>query len=332
MMSKTVVSRAPRPYELAERLYYGEARGSNYDGIDDDPWVGDERSNKILDRRWRQTNETLIRCQYCRFKLMRVSDNETVKQPLRPLALGRPTPEQRHFVEHATWDAVNSFMLTWCENCRHWSLASLWASSTERSTWEVSHCKAIARRFDLRLPNGCASELAQYYRRKLNRFELVDPKRLELLVCDVFRANFQNAEVVHVGRPGDGGTDAFFVDANRQQWLIQVKRRSQGKEPFSTVQELAGTLLIENELRGIVVTTALGFSQPAIEAVNKLQRRGIKIELIDRGVLNRMLSPLLPRHPWDEYFKLSQPELWPRAKKMIENSRAKLRRSEKGLS
>jgi hypothetical protein len=254
-----------------------------------------------------------------------VSDSEPVKQPLKPLVIGRLTPEQRRVVEEATWDTVNSFVLTWCENCRHWSLASHAASSTERSTWEVSHCQAIARRFDLRLPNGCASELAQYYRRKPERFAHIDPKKLELLVCDVFRANFKNVEVVHVGRPGDGGIDAFFVDASQQQWLIQVKRRSHGKEPFSTVQELAGTLLIENKLLGIVVTTALGFSQPAVAAVDKLQRRGIKIELIDRGVLNRMLSPFLPRHPWESYFKLSQPELWPRARKMIENYRAKSR-------
>jgi len=134
-------------------------------------------------------------------------------------------------------------------------------------------------------------------------------------VADVFKANYRSAEVVHVGRPGDGGVDVVFVESGGREWLVQVKRREKPSavEGFSTVQNLAGTLLIEGALNGIIVSTADHFSAAAWDAVRRLKRKRRTIELYDRGVLNRMLDPLLPRSPWESIVQ----EYCPRVNKAV---------------
>jgi hypothetical protein len=68
--------------------------------------------------------------------------------------------------------------------------------------------------FDGALPESCDAELASWFRRNPGLFHLCDPKR------EVFRANYTNADVVHVGKPDDGGVDVLLIDTDSQQWLI----------------------------------------------------------------------------------------------------------------
>ena len=63
-----------------------------------------------------------------------------------------------------------------------------------------------------------------HIRRDTSRLHFVDPKRFEKFVADVFRANYTNAEVVHVGKPNDGGVDVLLIDAQEEQLIVQVKR------------------------------------------------------------------------------------------------------------
>ena len=92
------------------------------------------------------------------------------------------------------------------------------------------------RKFNTRLPDGCSEELAMHIRRDTSRLHFVDLKRFEKFVADVFRANYTNAEVVHVGKPNDGGVDVLFIDAQEEQWLIQVKRRGVKRQSEDTVR------------------------------------------------------------------------------------------------
>ncbi len=96
---------------------------------------------------------------------------------------------------------------------------------------------------------------------------------MERLVAGIFRANFRNVDVVHVGRPGDQGIDVLFVDAQSCRWLIQVKRRQSADhvEPFETVQRLLGTLLLNQSLHGIVASNANHFSFAAERCVKEVQ-------------------------------------------------------------
>ncbi|MBD2580163.1 restriction endonuclease [Oscillatoria sp. FACHB-1406] len=129
----------------------------------------------------------------------------------------------------------------------------------------------------------------------------MNPYRLETLVADIFKANHSHAEVIHVGKPHDGGVDVFFVDADQKQWLIQVKRREKANstEPVETIRNLLGTMLLEGACHGIVVSTADRFSYQAYQAVNRAEEVGMTVKLIDRGILNRMLEAVLPNvFPW----------------------------------
>ncbi|HEX4610038.1 MAG TPA: restriction endonuclease, partial [Urbifossiella sp.] len=128
----------------------------------------------------------------------------------------------------------------------------------------------------------------------------MSPRDTERFVADIFRANYRHAEVVHVGKPGDLGIDVLFVDAGGNDGLVQVKRRETpgAVEGFDSLQRLLGALALEGKLRGIIVTTAGRLSRPLFKQRARAERRGFTIQLLDRGKLDRMLSPVLPVRPW----------------------------------
>ena len=117
--------------------------------------------------------------------------------------------------------------------------------------------------------------------------------------------------MVHVGKPDDGGVDILFIDSTHEQWLIQVKRRERADsaEGINTIRNLVGAMVLEGAMRGIVVSTADHFTLRAQQAAKRLEKRGLHIELIDKGVLNRMLEPVLPDRPWLEIVKADDLEV-----------------------
>ena len=120
-------------------------------------------------------------------------------------------------------------------NCKEWVLVccrwcALWQffckhglldDFPSRIYWEAYLSKA--RTFSEVLPEGCESELAQVLRRDKRNWTLIDPKRLELFVADILRANYGHCEVTHMGKPNDGGIDVLLIDSEQNQWLVQVK-------------------------------------------------------------------------------------------------------------
>jgi len=150
------------------------------------------------------------------------------------------------------------------------------------------------------LPEGCLTEIAQQMRVRARHWHSITPIRLERLVRDIFKANYGSTEVIHVGKPGDGGVDVLLIDSEDRRFLIQVKRREDpaSAEGVNTVRNLLGTMMLENSRYGIVVSTADHFTYRAYEAVGRANECGMTIRLVDRGLLNRMLDPLLPDRPW----------------------------------
>lgn len=163
---------------------------------------------------------------------------------------------------------------------------------------------SVAAKFSTEVPQGCSEELAQHLRRNPSLWHCLEPARLETLVRDIWKANHRHCEVKHVGGPGDLGVDVLFVDDNERRWLIQVKRRSKANkaEGFSTLQSILGTLALQGERYGIIVSTADYFSYQAKREAENAAKQGFTIKLLDKGILDRMVGALLPRAPWLSLF------------------------------
>ncbi|EID7697348.1 TPA: restriction endonuclease [Vibrio vulnificus] len=149
------------------------------------------------------------------------------------------------------------------------------------------------------LPYSCHHELAVAFRRNPKLWHTINPTEFEKLVASIFRANYAECEVIHVGKPDDGGVDVIFIDSGEKQWLIQVKRRESenSSEGISTIRNLLGTMVLKNSAYGILASTADHFTHRANEAVGLARSQGMHLELMDRGVLDRMIGKLLPSNP-----------------------------------
>ncbi|MBN9517807.1 restriction endonuclease [bacterium] len=192
------------------------------------------------------------------------------------------------------------YYLVNCDFCYHWAFGARENSNRYSAAPVLVEANSVARKFGTHFPEGCAAELAQQLRLDPSLWHTIAPRDMERFVADIFRANYRHADVVHVGKSGDLGVDVLFVDAGGNDWLIQVKRRGSptAVEGFDTLQRLLGTLTLKGKLRGIIVTTGHHFSQPLICQASQAEQRGFRIELIDRGKLDRMLTPVLPVRPW----------------------------------
>jgi hypothetical protein len=201
--------------------------------------------------------------------------------------------------------------LEYCTSCHYWRshhIERFFPGSPFPHTYNSLLSKA--RIFDDFLPEGISTELAQYIRRNQHFWNNVNPTCLEKLVADIFRSNHDTVEVVHVGKPDDGGVDVIFVDDQKRQWLIQVKRRSSpnAAEPVDTVRNLLGTMVLSDSTYGMVISTADHFTYRAYDAAKRAEECGMIVKLLDKAKLDRMLDPILPDRPWIKPTRQLMPE------------------------
>lgn len=207
------------------------------------------------------------------------------------------------------WHNDRIYLAQTCPRCSHWEFSGSEGGNRCMDAPTVVLLSSISARFEDDIPHACNEELSQHLRRNPQKWHEINPHRFEKLVADIFKANYMNSEVIHVGGPGDRGIDVIFIESNGRKWLIQAKRRADPKkaERFSTLQSILGTLVLERETHGIVVSTSNCFSRQAKLAQNKASQAGFIIRTVDKGVLDRMIGALLPSTPWSEIFNL--PEL-----------------------
>lgn len=210
-------------------------------------------------------------------------------------------PIEDHGIFNLTPDYAR---LAYCEYCGFWN----WYSTCWNRGWNNFAALSVLKEFDPSLPTGVNSELARHLRQNPQLWQRLSPLAMEKTVADIFRANFQSSEVLHVGKPGDGGIDVLFVDSDSHRWLIQVKRRRLAcAEPFETVQRLLGTMLLGQSRFGIVASNADHFSFAAERAAKDASDLGYTVHLLDRGKLTRMIGALLPTRPWNSYLETVSP-------------------------
>lgn len=228
-------------------------------------------------------------CIYCSDRLIKVQDEEYDDEHL-----------------------VRDYCVWYCRNCRFWQ-SRVYSDPYGGCMPGPDNWAYISklREFASDLPDGCSSELASFIKRHPNFIYSCDPTRFEKVVADIFRANFKNSEVLHVGKPDDGGVDILMVDGQAQQWLIQVKRRTShgASEGVATVRNMLGAMILEGTPRSIIVSNANQFSLRAQQAVARAEEAGLTVRLIDKGILNRMVDAALPDRPWLEPVRSIDPEL-----------------------
>lgn len=192
-----------------------------------------------------------------------------------------------------------------CDNCQHWEHFEFRSETYDVRAllfdkYVISATCSKTREFDTIAPEGSLGEIAQWFRRHPSLYNSVDPKYLELLVARIFADSGEYCEVLHVGRPDDGGVDVVLIESNDATWLVQVKRREHPKsvESVTTIRNLLGTLVLEGSTRGIVVSTADHFSFRAESAVKRAASSGFTIQLLDRAALDCILRRRMPDAPW----------------------------------
>jgi hypothetical protein len=231
---------------------------------------------------------------------MNISDVLASECPYCKVRLLKRSLDDRDWEDEDEGRLDKAYTLAWCGRCAHWEFSAY--EGTRHCMGNVTQliANSVAQRFDPSLPEGLVGEMAQQLRRHPKLWHEIAPRRLETLVAEIFKANFRHVDVVHLGRPGDGGVDVLFIDDEATRWLVQVKRRENARttEGFSTLQSLLGTLLLEGDRHGIVVTTADSFSHYAKRKQSVADARGYTVELIDRATLDRLLGPLIPDRPW----------------------------------
>ncbi len=245
--------------------------GDEYVLHDDEDW-DDEEEETIVEN----PIEDIIICTFCATKLEKI-ENEELKE-----------------------DMHRDFCLWYCKNCRFWQTrlySAYRACMPPPDNWVY---KSKLREFNPNLPDGCETELSLQIRRDPDLLYSFNPRRFEEFVADVFKANYTNAEVTHVGGPKDGGVDVLLIDAEQEQWFIQVKRRGPQKpaEAVSTIRNLLGVMSVKGVRTGVVVSTAERLSPDAQQFVDEAKAIRKNIYFVNKDDFNRMLDPVLPDRPW----------------------------------
>ena len=240
--------------------------------LHDDAYLNGEEGESIYDN---PIND-ISRCNFCKTIIEKVENNSL--------------QEKMH----------RDFCLWYCQNCRFWQTRLYSAYSACMPPPDNWVYKSKLREFNSDLPDGCVEELAKQIRRHPDLVHYFNPSRFEKFVADVFKANYTNAEVTHIGGPKDGGVDVLLIDAAQEQWFIQVKRRGPQKpsEEVSTIHKLCGVMSVAGVHTGVVVSTAERLSPDAQQFVDKAKVRSMNIYFVNKDDFNRMLDPVLPDRPW----------------------------------
>ena len=191
-----------------------------------------------------------------------------------------------------------------CPSCGFWTV-SHGIGSTYGGYWRC--CAGKLAEYPETASNVPLSELAHFLRLHPERIHDISPTALEKLIAECFRSTDDYADVVHVGRPDDGGIDVLLVTQERQKVLVQVKRRASEKvESVSTIRNLLGAMVPEGALQGIVVSTADHFSYRAETFVQSLATTGTayRIELRDLGRVRLMVEDIPDPKPWLPYLSI----------------------------
>lgn len=146
----------------------------------------------------------------------------------------------------------------------------------------------ILRTFPIDSTQLSFSELGKYLQSNPNKFFNVSPRRIELLVGDIYRSSGYQVEVTKTTR--DGGKDLILLSNGSDPTIVEVKRKKNNIE-VDIVRRLRGVQLTYGHRSAILVATT-GFTKSALYEANlpNAKKDGYDLKLIDMQDLLRMLD------------------------------------------
>jgi hypothetical protein len=204
---------------------------------------------------------------------------------------------QREVASHADG---HSYLLGLCDACGWWALLFVRQPGSAMDHLSCGLCQT----YDVAALDVPLDALRDYLRRNPHDMAHVNPEAFERLVGECLKSEYAPCDVIHIGGSGDGGVDLKLVEGNDRVFLIQVKRRSDlaSREGVQVVRELNGVLFKEGRAKGMVVTTASGFTRAALKErdVKTPTLEPYEVRLLAFDDIVRMLhlpSPE-PYEPW----------------------------------
>lgn len=173
------------------------------------------------------------------------------------------------------------------------------------------HTSILKKYYEDSDPTVPISILRSYIEKNPTKIYGIDPHKMAELVRAVFADFYPNCSVIPFGKTRDGGKDGLLIDADGNQKIIQVKRRSSptSTEGVSAIRELLGVASLEDNRTGcIFVSTADHFSKDAKQSAQKaVQKNNVdSFELYDYKAFIKLINITKPNLPdiWQELLQL----------------------------
>jgi len=132
-----------------------------------------------------------------------------------------------------------------------------------KSTYKWS----LIKKYNIDDKNIPIAHLSNYLRNQPEKIPDVHTIAFEKLIQDFIKDVYRPIELIHIGQPHDGGKDLYGILSNDEPFFVEVKRRKNNKkvESIDTVRKLIGVMVHDGVKKGIVVSSAKGFSPKAKE-------------------------------------------------------------------
>lgn len=163
-----------------------------------------------------------------------------------------------------------------CKECGWWKSLeqflnySNWDWPDYKIDAKHNHKNSIPKRFNLKDKDLPITSLVEELKKDKKIMYSIHDKKMEELVKYVFESYYK-CNVKLVGKSGDNGIDLIMIDSD-EPILIQVKRRTKENhvESISSIREFIGALILQQQRKGIFVSTAKSYSIPAQKAAHQI--------------------------------------------------------------
>jgi restriction system protein len=174
-------------------------------------------------------------------------------------------------------DKKESHVLADCESCGFWRVVHVKNIGGFKNGEPVVASRGVAKLYHVDSLEVPLADLRRFLKRNPSHLAHVNPFVFEELIADCLRSAFPNSELVKVGGRRDRGIDLMLLQTSGENYLVQIKRRSniQRNEGVDVVRQLNGVIFRENAAKGLVITTAKHYTPHAVQETRVKSNRGI---------------------------------------------------------